>query len=90
MVRANGASTMAVSVALLSSRLPQLRSGQNPTPSPSPIMLFTTAGLSLSNATRGANPACAHASSHTARNVRLPARQMKGSPSRSVLSLIHI
>ncbi len=42
--------------ALLSSRPPQLRSGQNPTPSPRPIMFFTTAGLSLSKATRGAKP----------------------------------
>ena len=33
---------------------PQLRSGQNPTPSPRPIMFLTTSGPSLSNATLGA------------------------------------
>ena len=45
--------------------------------------LRTTSGLSDSNTTFGANPACPHSSSHTARNARVPASATNGAPAKS-------
>lgn len=77
--RVNVGSSTATSFASFLFKVPQLCSGQKPTPKPSPIIFRTTEGLSLSKITCGLKPCSWQRSSQRVRKLLVLARQMKRS-----------